>query len=135
LLGEFDRVKAMAGRFTDLEIATEDAAWALLGRPSGGPIVAVGVDYVARRPLRHYELVGDERTLTWDLPAARFELAGPDGVEAVDAGPGAFDVGGTYPAAMAEFLTAVGHGLPTSQNIHDGLASVELALAVLEDAA
>lgn len=129
LFGEFSTVHAVGGRYSRLEIASEDSAAILLGRP-GGPAVAIGLDYVSRRPMRRYEIVGDEASLCWDLPARRLELAGPNGIETVDCGPAAFDVAATYRAAMAELLTAVQGGPPCRQDLAEGLRSATLALRV-----
>lgn len=129
LFGEFSTVRAVGGHFSRLEIASEDSAAILLGRP-GGPAVAIGLDYVSRRPMRRYEIVGDEASLCWDLPAHRLDLIGQIGVEAIDCGPAAFDVAATYRAAMTELLTAVQGGPPCRQDLAEGLRSATLALRV-----
>jgi hypothetical protein len=136
LLGEFDSVRALAGRHSRLAIETDDVAAILLGR-AGGPVVSIGVDYVARRPMRCYDLVGDEGTLRWDLRARRLERltarectrfdCGTDGTDG-------FDVARTYLVAMGEFLDCVRRGRPTSQDIWEALRSTELALRAWEAA-
>jgi predicted dehydrogenase len=88
----------------------------------------VGLDYVARAPLRRYELVGEKGTLTWDFHAKRLEHGGPGGRSEYDCGPAGFDMGQTYVEAMHEFLQCVSEGRATSQPLEDGLASAELAL-------
>jgi predicted dehydrogenase len=127
LFGEFDEVRSLAGRFSELEIATEDTAGILLGRHSG-PIVTIGLDYVSRVPVRRYEVVGDRGSLVWDLAARRLNLVAPGGTTTVDKDAASFDVAATYSAAMREFVSAVQQGVPTSQDLLDGLASNELAL-------
>lgn len=131
LLGEFHQVRTMAGSYSSLMLQTEDAAVILLGRP-GGPAVSVGLDYVSRHPIRRYELVGEEATLVWDLPDRRLTRAAPEGVETIDAGPDGYDVAATYRAAMKEFLDSVRSGRPTSQDVHEGLRSAELAIRAKE---
>lgn len=133
LLGEFDRVRAVAGKLSPLEIRTEDTALILLSR-AGGPAVAVALDYVSRRPVRRYEFVGDGGTLSWDLPEKRLSRADAAGEERIDAGADAFDVAATYPAAMREFVEAVRTGRPTSQDVREGMKSAELALRAKEAA-
>jgi hypothetical protein len=127
LFGEFDEVRSLAGKFSQLEIDTEDTACLLLGKRTG-PIVMVGLDYVSRSRVRRYEVVGDGGTLTWDLAATRLELTTPTRSEVLDADAASFDVAATYMAALREFVSAVGRGAPTSQDLLDGLASTELAL-------
>lgn len=131
LFGEFEQVHAIGGHYSRLEIASEDTAAILLGR-CGGPAVAIGLDYVSRRPQRCYEIVGDEATLRWDLPGRRLELIRAGGSEPIDCGPDGFDVAATYPAAMRALLAAIAGGAPCSQDIHEGLRSARLALRVKE---
>ena len=83
---------------------------------------------MSRTRVRRYEVVGDAGTLTWDLAARRLELSTAQGSEVLDSDPASFDLGATYKAAMSEFVSAVGRGAPTSQDILDGLASTQLAL-------
>jgi predicted dehydrogenase len=127
LFGEFDEVRALSGKLSGLEIDAEDAACILLGR-RGGPLVSVSLDYVCRRPVRRYEVVGDEGTLTWDLGAKELTLGTASGVEVLDRDPANFDVAATYLAAMREFVDAVRAGRGASPDLADGLASVRLAL-------
>lgn len=131
LFGELDEVAAMTGKLSALEVEAEDCATLLLRKRGRGPLVMIGLDYVARAPVRRYELVGEKGTLTWDLHAKRLQHAGPGGLSNYDCGPAAFDVAQTYVDAMREFLQRVSDGKATSQPIEDGLASAELALRAL----
>jgi predicted dehydrogenase len=134
LLGEFDTVRAIAGKYSALEIRSEDAACILFGR-KGGPVVSVGLDYVSRRRVRRYEIIGDRGSLLWDLSEQRLELATPESRDMLENGAPAFDVAGTYGAAMAEFLSCVegGHA-NTAYHIGDALKTMELAFAARESA-
>jgi predicted dehydrogenase len=127
LFGEFGEVRALKSKLSRLEIDAEDAACILLGR-RGGPLVSVGLDYVARRPLRRYEIVGDEGTLTWDLGAKRLVLDTAARTRVLDRDPASFDVAATYLAAMREFVGAVRSGRRASPDLADGLATTRLAL-------
>jgi predicted dehydrogenase len=127
LFGEFDRVHAVAGKLSALEIEAEDSAAIVLGPR---PVVAVGLDFVARPSLRRYEIFGDKGTLTWDLVLHQLRL----GDEILDAEPASFDVAATYRTAMREFVSAVYGGRPTTQDLLDGLKSTELALRAKEAA-
>jgi len=132
ILGEFDSVVAVGGQMSSLDLASEDAAVIALSR-AGGPVVAVGLDYVARRPVRRYEFFGESGTLTWDLPARRVDLTHVDGMQVPAFEPADFDVATTYLRAMREFLEAVVTGRQTSQNLHEGLRSAALAIRVNEE--
>jgi predicted dehydrogenase len=131
--GGFDRVRAILGRFSGLQIDSEDCAAILLGRDHG-PVVSIGLDYVSRRPVRHYEVVGTEGSLRWDLTARSLERVRADCVDVIDCGEHGFDVAETYRSAVREFVTALETGADTSQDIHEGLASAELAMRVKEAA-
>ena len=127
LFGEFEDVQAVCGKSSRLEIDAEDSAVILLGRH---PLVAIGLDYVARPSIRRYEIFGDEGTLTWDLPARKLLR----GNEVLEADPVHFDVAATYRAAMQEFVWAVYGKRPSTQDLLDGLKSTELALRAREGA-
>jgi predicted dehydrogenase len=134
LLGEFDVVQAIAGKYSSLEITSEDAACVLLGRKNG-PVVSVSLDYVSRRRVRRYEIIGEKGNLVWDMDAQRLDLMTANGCETLEAGPAAFDVAGTYVAAMAEFLACVEEKrATTTQTIADAMKTMELALAARETA-
>lgn len=131
IFGEFDRLHALGGRYSSLDIETEDAAVIVLGR-AAGPVVSIGLDYVAREPTRRYEFIGDRGTLVWDLRARRLEILGADAAPPLTVQPGDFDVALTYRSAMREFLDAVRDGGGTSQSLDEGLRAAELALRINE---
>jgi predicted dehydrogenase len=128
LFGEFDQVKAVAGKFSALEISTEDSACIVLAKTEGGPLAAIQLDYVSRRRVRRYEVVGDAGTLTWDLAAQTLELTTADAVQRLATGEADYDVARTYVCAMEEFLQCVREGRPTSQDLAEGVRTTELAL-------
>lgn len=131
LFGEFAQVQSMMGKFSSLEIQSEDTACILLGN-GGPPLVSLSLDYVSRRLVRRYEIVGDKGTLVWDLVEQRLELSESQSTENIDCGEFAFDVSETYRTAMKLFLEAVEQNRPLSPDIKDGLNSVELALTAKE---
>ena len=128
LFGEFDKVMALSGKLSSLDIAAEDTACILLGKNQGGPFVVVSLEYVSRKPVRRYEIVGDQGTLVWDLGSRRLELISQECTDVIECGEHGFDVANTYIMAMSEFLDCVRQGRSTTQDIHEGLKSVELAL-------
>lgn len=129
LFGEFDTVHAVGGHYSRLEIKSEDSAAIILGRAQG-PVVSLGLDYVSRRPLRRYEIIGDEGSLLWDLPAKKLLVLREGGEETVTDDPTDFDVSATYIKAMQEFLSAIDENRATSQDIADGLQSAALAVMI-----
>lgn len=134
LLGELALGHAAAGKFSRLEIAAEDTACLLLQGTQGPPLVTINLDYVSRRRVRRYELVGEEGTLVWDLDRAVLERADARGVSAVQTEAAAFDVSRTYLDGLSEFLTSLAGGGKPSCDLMDGLLSAELALAARDQA-
>ena len=134
LFGEFSRVLAFAGKYSSLDIVTEDTACVILQAEHCNMLVSVNLDYVSRLPRRTYEIVGDKGSLCWDLQANKLELSRPQGCELIACGENAFNVSNTYIAAMKEFLEAVGHGVDTSQNLSEGIRSAELVINAREAA-
>jgi predicted dehydrogenase len=128
LLGEFDQIACMAGSLSSLCLEVEDTACILMRNSQGGAIVNVAIDYVSRRPVRRYELVGDQGTLTWDLHNKQLLLTNAQGEHNLLESDHAFDIGRTYISAMQEFMLCIKKNLQTSQNIWDGLKTTELAL-------
>ncbi len=129
LFGEFDTVHAVGGHYSQLDIKSEDSAAIILGRALG-PAVSIGLDYVSRRPLRRYEIVGDEGSLLWDLPAKKLLVLRDGGEETLTDDPTHFDVSVTYIEAMQEFLSAIDGNRTTSQDLSDGLQSAALAVMI-----
>lgn len=129
LFGEFDQVFALGGRYGRLEIESEDSAAIILGRPYG-PAVSLGLDYVSRNPVRRYEIIGDEGSLIWDLPAKTVMLFRKGVQETITDDPADFDVSATYINAMQEFLNAIADSRTTSQDLADGLQSAHLAVLI-----
>jgi predicted dehydrogenase len=131
MLGEFDRVQADLGQRSDLDLDSEDTAGVLMSS-ANGPLVVASLDYVSRVPVRRYSFVGDRGTLVWDLSERTLTLTTPGETNVLTSDPAKFDVQRTYIEAMREFLDAVQSATETSQPIHDGLSSLDLALRVKE---
>lgn len=124
LFGDLGVLQATAGKLSSLEIESEDTACVVLGRKGAAPLVSVTLDYISRRRVRRYEMVGEKGTLVWDLDRRTLERIDAAGAAALVTDAAAFDVSATYPAALGEFLD----GKP-SCDLQDGLASAELAIA------
>ncbi|MFN4210980.1 MAG: Gfo/Idh/MocA family protein [Devosia sp.] len=128
LLGEMSLLHTATARVGALEIDSEGVAIAT-ARTATGALVSVNLDYVARYPIRRYELVGTEGTLTWDLPAKSLFRRGPDGRADLSEDPRDFDVAATYQTAMQAFLAGARTGLASGlQDLEDGLRSTELSI-------
>ena len=125
LLDEVTLLGAWGHQASSLQIDAEDVALLAL-QASAGTLVAVQLDYVARRPLRQLKLVGDQGSIHWDLPGRRctLQVAG-----AADENADGFDTGATYVTAMQDLLAAAETGARTSLPLHEGLRATALAIA------
>jgi len=127
LLGDMHLTGCTTTRPPGLGIEAEGAA-SMIGLTEMGAVVSANVDYVARRAIRRYEVVGDKASLVWDLAQRRMELHGPAGVEIITDRLEDFDVGETYVEGLRRFIASVsGHDTPF-QSLEDGLRSTELAI-------
>lgn len=129
ILGELTPLACAVENVTCLEIKSESAATALL-RSKSGVLVQLGLDYVARSPLRRYQFVGESGTLTWDLSGKSLTLETSDGCQLVDCGDSGFEVSSTYFLAMKAF---VGSLLAHHQPVHplsEGLAVSAIAVSL-----
>ncbi len=131
--GDLEIEFARSGRFSDLEITSNDAAIAILEPPLGrGPVVSITLDYLARPRVRRYEVVGDRGRLHWNIDGS-LELATADGQRSLTTSPAEFDVGSSYVAMINATLRAADTGdLSSVQSLSDGLASTQLAIGVRE---
>lgn len=129
LLGELELLSCATMMVPSLEIQSEGAACAL-AKSATGTLVTFSLDYVARQPIRRYELVGDKGTLIWDLAAKRLELHHTNGMELLADQPDQFLVGATYVEAMRGFVASALEGAsPVLPALHDGLQSTLLAIS------
>jgi len=128
LFGEFEQVYALAGKLSTLDINAEDTACLLLKGEGGSPYVTVSLDYVSRRRIRRYEVVGEEGTAVWDLDRQKLEIVYRDESTVIDCGQDGFDIGKTYQTAVSHFLDCIQRDETTLHDLNEGLHSNELAL-------
>lgn len=137
MLGELAVEYARCGHFSDLELRADDTAIAVLGPHSGAaPVVTVALDYLSRRRVRWYEIVGDRGRAVWDIDGT-LELFDADGRHMLTDHAADFDVSATYVAMIAGIAAAATGGMAGGadrddqlQTLADGIASSRLALQV-----
>jgi predicted dehydrogenase len=132
LLGELQVRSAAGGRLSGLPIAADDVHVALLRDAHGAPVV-VSLDYVSRRAVRRYAIVGQEGTLECDLMARQMTLSTAEKSIVLAEDGADFDVAATYGAQMADWLAAwrdPSH--PVTSPLDDAMATAELMLAMKE---
>ena len=131
--GDLTVSHARGGRFSDLEIDANDVSISLLEPAHGrGPLVTVTLDYVARRRVRTYDVVGDDGRLVWHVDGG-LDLITSSGRETLTDEPIDFNVAETYRRMLArtDSFAATGDGAAV-QSLEDGLASSRLAIDVRE---
>lgn len=127
-LGDLELLAAETNVVEALEIGSEGVALAIV-RAASGALASVAVDYVARKPIRRYELVGTLGTLVWDLGANSLTVSDGAGVKDVPLPADAFDVPRTYERSMQDFINAIRLDMPGNlQDLEDGLSSTDLPI-------
>lgn len=132
ICGPLQTLAASIGHVLSLEIESESVATVMLRNNDTGALVTVALDYVARKPLRYYRLIGDKATLVWSLADKALWRETATGAEKIDCDPEDFSIPNTYKTALAEFLASIREGKPTSNPLQSGLTSNILALRAKE---
>ena len=116
LFGDIAQGQAAAGRAGSLGIDADGAAAIVLLMKTGLP-VQVGLDYVSRKPVREYRVVGDQATLRLDLMARDLVRIGPHGSEQLSTSAADWDIPATYHSAMQDLLNAWRTGSATRYSL------------------
>ncbi len=130
LFGELEVEFARGTRDSSLELCSNDTSLSVLSsRADRRPLITIAVDYLSRRPVRRYELVGDRATLIWSLDGV-LELHTTTGVEVLAGDEQGFDMSSTYVTMVSKILSAIDGGESEGlQDLSDGIESTRLALA------
>ena len=134
LIGEFDQVMSIAKGVQILDIEVESNVCALLANSTTDCITTLCLDYVSRKPIRHYQVVGTHGTLTWNLANKSFILSNSYGDEIINLPEEAYSIELTYENAIDTFIHNVNNNTPFENDIHEGIKSVDLALQIKEAA-
>ncbi len=132
LFGDLTLQFAQGGRLSSLGLASNDVSAMIFTGQSNAPIVQVTLDYVSRKRLRHYEVVGDKAGLCWDIGGMLDQIT-PDGRSPLTLPPGGFDVAQSYIDMVDRIAAAMaGDWQEPLQTLEDGIASTRLALQARE---
>lgn len=129
--GKLDLIAACCDQLSSLNIESNDVATMILRKPSG-PIVHISLDYVSRKRIRSYEIVGDKGTLFWDINGTlKINLA----TETVDilSEYNGFDVGCSYLEMIDCFESLIMSEPGSSQSFLEGLESSKTAIEASGD--
>ena len=120
LFGDIAQGQAAAGNTGSLDIDSDDAAAVTLMMKSGLP-VQVSLDYVSRKPVREYRLVGSGGTLRLDILAKELVLEQGGVTKVLPTGASDWDMTGTYKLAMQDLLQAWRTGSSTAYSLAQAL--------------
>jgi predicted dehydrogenase len=128
LFGKPSRIFAIGGKKSRLGIDVEDTAAILMDM--GGVPVQLQQDFVQRPPRRRLRIVGDEGKIVTDLLAPRLEVyrAGDLVEESRFEG---FTRNDMFLGEMSHLLDCLAGRAKPAVSLHDGKASLEMALAAL----
>lgn len=132
LFGHIRSVYALGGRWSDLEIQTEDVSSALMeGTADGRPLpIHLHQDYVQVPAVRQCEVIGSRGKALADFRLPRVTVSGASGPH-VHSFEG-FDRNQTFLEELRHFLDCVERRLKPIVDLRDGARSLRTALAVKE---
>jgi predicted dehydrogenase len=131
-LGNLELNYAIGRKASSLAITSNDVSSMIFTGCEAGkktaPIVHVSLDYVSRKRVRQYEIVGDAGSLFWDISGTLHHVTA-EGRKLIDQNANGFDVAGTYVTMMAGLFESTEQQQKASlQSLEDGIASSRLAI-------
>jgi predicted dehydrogenase len=135
LLGEVREVAAAVANLGGLVADVEDTAEAILGFQAGA-LASIHLDYNQRPPAHALEIVGTAGTLRWDHQSTwvRWWSTASGNWSPAEMGT-AFDRNEMFLAEMRHFLGLTRGRASSACGLEDGIAALEIALAVKRAAA
>jgi len=134
LLGEVGQVFCLSGKFSSLEIDTEDLAEILLWFNSGA-IAEVHLDYIQRFYGRSCQLIGEEGTILWDFNEGQVKSYSAESKRwQVFPQKPDYDINEMYIEEMKHFLQCVEGKTKPMRDIKSARRILETALAAKESA-
>ncbi|MES2633439.1 MAG: Gfo/Idh/MocA family oxidoreductase [Pseudomonadota bacterium] len=120
LFGDIAMGQAAASNSGSLQIDSDDAAAITLSMKSGLP-VQVTLDYVSRKPVREYLVVGDKGTLRLDIVGRQLTLQDANERRDIETQASDWDMAGTYRLAMQDLLDAWRTGSKTRYDLQHAM--------------
>ena len=131
LFGECERVVAMGGRKTSLDIAAEDCVSALMAH-ANGTTTQLNLSYAHRPGHRAIRAIGEDGAAEWDFFAGTTVIKRQDGTEeSVHEGPDASAVNSLYLDELKAVLAAIGSDDETAIDYAEGRRTLDTCLAIL----
>lgn len=126
-----DRVFAVGGQLSELEVDVEDAVTVLMShkRENGALPVSIHLDYLQSPPERSINIVGDQGKITWNFHTGKVALHKRGDEAALVRDYSALDRNELFIDQMKQFLAVIEGKAEPTVGLRDGVASLEMALA------
>ncbi len=133
LFGKAEKVTAMLGKFSDLDISVEDIAEVILSYPHQF-IASVHLDYVQRPPQHWLEIMGSKGSLQWNYYTGTIELNLSESADTEPqtqsfALPTDFERNDMFLAEMRHFIEMIQGGHDPRCSLEEGIYSLKLIMA------
>jgi predicted dehydrogenase len=131
------RVAGMKAKLSKLDCDIDDVYQLLIGYDSG-VIGHLQVDVLARAPVRHVRIIGEEGTLEWSIMAKKLEFyevktgkwtTFAEPAPRIEKGYSEMSNEAMYDAEIAAYLAAIKGEKPWGNSLEDDHATLELLLA------
>jgi predicted dehydrogenase len=132
MFGVPSRVYAVGGHWSDLEVDVEDTASSLMEVAFGGRILPIQLhtDYLQSPPNRQTEVIGDRGRVVMDLQAQTVSTYARNVPTAEVFRVENFDRNSLFLDQMRHFLECVRSRSKPVVDLHDGIQSMRMALAI-----
>jgi len=132
LLGEFDTVCAISGKYSDLDIDVEDIAEITIQFRSG-VVGNIHLDMVNQAKTRNCQIIGSKGTLFWDVLDNSLKLFSRGSSEwSYLIPPYIIDTNQTYLDEIQHFFDCIRESRVPAVSIMDGIAVLEIIHAIRE---
>jgi len=104
MFGDSFQAIIISKKLSSLEIDSEDTASLILFNENG-PIVSINMDYVSRKKVRYFKIVGEQASLICDLMGRQLIIEGPLNDQAILLEQEDFCINASYTEALKAFLS------------------------------
>lgn len=132
LFGPVDAVRAIIGRYSSLEIDTEDLAVLVLEHKNG-MVTLLHLDYLARTPRRGCEIFAEDGTLRLDLISGELSLLGTAKSQTFKPSSD-WQPNDMYVDELRHYFDCLTGNATPEQNVCSGADALRIALAAHESA-
>jgi len=128
--GQVEKIVAMYGKLSSLEIETEDNA-EIIAKFKKGPLVNIHVDYLQHPYGRSCKLIGEKGTIDWDISQKKVKLYSAKTKKyKAFLQPRKYDFNWMYLDEIKYFLNCVKRGKNTFNDVFSGFETLATALRV-----